>query len=184
MTAKSSQNGFGFKEKVLSFLTGWYGINLINAWVIFVSGNIIVKMIPMLFHTANNVPELEEMVDGIATIFVAYGVALEERGSLMHIFHLYPALVSPRQDFTDHICHSYGLSLLLLGLFMELAVQLVKIPDRVINTQGIEWLMFSIALAFIMGSTYMICRLSWFLLRPQLEETEQSLHTSAGLAIH
>jgi hypothetical protein len=183
MIAKDSSNGSGCREKVLNFLAGWYGISLINAWVIFVSGNIIVKMIPMLFQTTQNVTELEEMVDGIATIFVAYGVALEERSSLMHIFHLYPARFSPRQEFTDHICHSYGLSLLLLGLFMELAVQLVKIPDRVINTQGIEWLMFSIALAFIVASTYMICRLSWFLLRPQLRETGQSLNTSVELAM-
>ena len=133
----------------------------------FVSGNIIVKMIPMLFHTANNVPEFWRKWWMESPQFLSPTALLEERGSLMHIFHLYPALVSPRQDFTDHICHSYGLSLLLLGLFMELAVQLVKIPDRVINTQGIEWLMFSIAFVFIMGSTYMICRLSWFLLRPQ-----------------
>ncbi len=80
MMGSETRNGFGFKEKVLGFLTGWYGISLINAWVVFVSANIIAKMIPMLCNTANNIQELEEMVDGIATIFVAYGVALEERG--------------------------------------------------------------------------------------------------------
>lgn len=166
------------RQEILGFIAGKYGIGIINLWVIFISINIIITMIPMLFNSIDNIEDLEDMIDVLAVIFVAYGVALEERDSLMSIFQLYPDKFSRIQEFIDHVCHQYGLSLLLMGLFMELAVQLVKVPNRIVNTNGIEWLIFSVASIFIMASTIMMCRLSYLILRPVVPDDERPLPLS------
>ena len=92
--------------------------------------------------------EAEDIIEGVGVILIAWGVALEERNKLREVLGLLNR--GAREDETyeevlDENCHRYGLGLLLLGLFAEVGVECVKIPDRIINTAGIEGavLMFS-----------------------------------------
>ena len=104
-------------------------------------------------------------------ILISWGVALEERHKLREVFGLEPEESKEETDFhdpyeeaLDENCHRYGLGLLLLGLFAEVGEECVKIPDRIINTDGIESevLIFSGLLLFL-GGVLMI-RQIYFLL--------------------
>ncbi len=105
--------------------------------------------------------EAEEINSGIGVILIAWGVALEERHTLRQVFDLVPKEEgggdSHHHDGTeaalDENCHRYGLGLLLLGLFAEVGVECVRIPNRIINTDRIESevLLFSTLLIIVAG---------------------------------
>jgi len=121
----------------------------------------------LLRDMAGNVDAIENLLDGIATIFVAYGVALEERDTLMKVFKLYPHLESARQTATDKLCHFYGLSYLLIGLFMEVMIEVVKLPYRVLNNPAAEGAIFAIGLLFCLAAVVLLVRNSFSLFRKE-----------------
>ena len=85
---------------------------------------------------------MEEIIAGLAAILVAFGVALEERETLLKFVGLYPDGLTPQQGRMDHHCHGHGLSLLLLGLFSEVAVYLIRMPD--INTVDFDMVLIAL----------------------------------------
>lgn len=85
---------------------------------------------------------MEEIIAGLAAILVAFGVALEERETLLKFVGLYPDGLTPQQGRMDHHCHGHGLSLLLLGLFSEVAVYLIRMPD--INTLDFDMVLIAL----------------------------------------
>jgi hypothetical protein len=106
---------------------------------------------------------MEEILAGLAAILVAFGVALEERETLLKFVGLYPAGLTPQQVRIDHHCHGYGLSLLLLGLFAEVAVYLIRMPD--INTVDFDPALIVLSALLSFGGGVMLVRLSWLLWR-------------------
>ena len=90
--------------------------------------------------------EAEEIISGVGVILIAWGVALEERHKLREVFGLVPEHTKnadekvhvSHEEVLDESCHRYGLGQLLLGLFVEVGVECVRVPDRIINTDGIE----------------------------------------------
>lgn len=114
---------------------------------------------------SHNVEAIEDLLEGIATIFVAYGVALEERDTLMKVFKLYPAFESPAQAATDKLCHFYGLSYLLIGLFMEVIIETVKLPYRFFHTPVAEETIFIVGFLFCGAAIILLLRNSLLLLK-------------------
>ena len=112
--------------------------------------------------------DMEEILSGLAAILVAYGVAMEERGTLLSFLGSYADGATPQQQRVDHHCHGYGLSLLLLGLFAEVAVYIIRMPD--LNTVDFDPALIAISalLSFCGGLTML--RLSWLLWRDPVEE--------------
>jgi hypothetical protein len=82
-------------------------------------------------HTA------QEVVTGLGVILIGWGVALEERHKLREVFGLLGGNEA-REEAIDETCHRFGLGQLLFGLFAEIMVEAVRIPDAIINTGGIE----------------------------------------------
>jgi hypothetical protein len=115
------------------------------------------------FFTTEKV--LEDMADGFGTILIGYGVLLEERDALMRILKLYPRYAGPAEERVDQLCHVYGLFLLLLGLFAEIPVQLILIPNDTINTEGLEPYLFGVSLTFIVVALVVLLRFTEQLLR-------------------
>jgi hypothetical protein len=101
-------------------------------------------------------------------VLIAWGVALEERHSLREIFGLDVGVDEAREARIDQLCHRYGLGQLLLGLFSEMGVEFVRVPDRVINTAGIEGevIVFSAVLLTICIVMLLTQIGQMFLLRP------------------
>ena len=135
---------------------------VMNAMIVLIAMTALADMLTLAQDTLANLTELENASDAVATIYIAYGVATEERGSLMEFSGVYPALRSPLQMALDHASHCYGLSLLVVGLFMEIGVQLIKLPDSIMNTNGLEYAIFGINALFILFSMWL---LFWYSVR-------------------
>ena len=106
---------------------------------------------------------MEEIIAGLAAILVAFGVALEEREALLKFVGLYPEGLTPQQARMDHHCHGHGLSLLILGLFSEVAVYLIRMPD--INTVDFDVALIALGAVLNLAGGVMLIRLSWLLWR-------------------
>ncbi|MES2558860.1 MAG: hypothetical protein V4590_03925 [Bacteroidota bacterium] len=92
--------------------------------------------------------EMEELIDGLAGILVAAGVFFEERETIRKLATRKEETHS-RQLYHNEIAHHNGMGILLIGLFMEIGSQVLEMPQRVINTDGIE--MHIITLCFILS---------------------------------
>lgn len=73
-----------------------------------------------------------EISTGVGVILIGWGVALEERGTLREMFRLTGGADEARQQRLDLVCHHVGLGILLLGLFIELLIELARLPDDII----------------------------------------------------
>ncbi len=106
---------------------------------------------------------MEEILEGLGTILVAFGVAAEERETLLKFLRVYPEGRTPEQARTDHHCHGYGLILLLVGLFVEVTVYLIRMPD--IPTVDFDpALIVTGSVLSIAGGGFLL-RLAWLLWR-------------------
>lgn len=114
-------------------------------------------------HIIDQQHAMEEIIAGLAAILVAFGVALEERETLLKFVGLYPDGLTPQQGRMDHHCHGHGLSLLLLGLFSEVAVYLIRMPD--INTVDFDMVLIALGAVLNLAGGGMLIRLSWLLWR-------------------
>ena len=130
-------------------------------------------------HDEKLIHEIEEILEGAAVLYITYGVALESRHQIMSVLHLYPRYHNAFEESLDTICGQYGLILLLWGLFMEVPVQLVKIPDRIINTAAIEKpvLLISVAFMAITSVTLLVHILRLLTAAPAVEVDHSPLET-------
>lgn len=85
----------------------------------------------------------------VALIMIGWGVALEEREMIRRVFGVKNRPDEAWQVHLDEMCHQYGVAQLVLGLFAEIAVALIALPDRIINTVGWEHTLLTIALVLI-----------------------------------
>lgn len=141
------------RSRLAGILIDRYSFTLFNLFIVYVLIASIIRMAPMLFNIINNIIELEGICDASATILIAYGVVLEERASLMKILGIPPKVLD---DHIDHLCHDLGVELLVIGLLMEVVVQLIRIPNEIVNTDGIEWFIFLSGAIFAFLSSYLI----------------------------
>ena len=91
----------------------------------------------------------ENLIEGLGVVLIGWGVALEERDGLADLLGSPFAADDHRQSAINHICHAYGLAMLVVGLFAEIAMECVKLPDHIINTYGLERWPLTIATAFL-----------------------------------
>lgn len=159
------------RDTVFLALTSRHGIFLFNVLLIALIFLTLAKMLPMILNTVQNVAELEDISEYMGVILIGYGVAVEERHSFMEIFNLYPRFATPLQERVDHSCHKYGLCYLVLGLFMEMCVACIKIPNSILNTEQLEYLIFGFSFVFLAGSVLLMIRHSWRLLRAHCPAT-------------
>lgn len=76
--------------------------------------------------------EVEELIDGLAGIFVAAGVFFEERETIRKI-NAHKEETHPAQIYLNEVAHHNGMGILLLGLFMEIGTQAIRLPERLIS---------------------------------------------------
>ena len=100
--------------------------------------------------TLEEIGEMQELIDGYGGILVAAGVFFEERETLIHLSHKRnqkeQAEPTKLETYLNLIAHHNGLGILLMGLFVEIGSQIMEMPSRVINTDGIEVYILAICL--------------------------------------
>jgi len=89
----------------------------------------------------------------VALMMIGWGVALEEREIIRRVFGAKGRADEAWQVHLDELCHQYGVAQLVLGLFAEIAVALISLPDRIINTVGYEHALLVVALVLIAVGT-------------------------------
>ena len=109
-----------------------------------------------LGNSMDDTERVETILEGLATMFVAYGVALEEREGLMRMIGYYPASLTPRETYLDNISHQYGVLLLIIALITEVIIQIVKIPDRFIDAVSFELLIYGLATVCLVVIGYLL----------------------------
>jgi hypothetical protein len=90
---------------------------------------------------------MNEILDGIAGIFVAIGVLMEERETILKISGSSP---KPNDIFLNEVAHHNGMGLLLIGLFMELISLMIESPKNIVNTSGIEKYLYILGFLIIL----------------------------------
>jgi hypothetical protein len=111
----------------------------------------VITIVQDLLH--GKLDEPMEILEGVGVVLIGWGVAIEERPSLREIFHI---VGGPREEIEagiDTLCHSSGIGLLIFGLFAEIAVTAVRLPNHIIPTEGFDApvLYFSTLLVVIGG---------------------------------
>ena len=144
------------------------GFLLFSRYSLIVTGMIIlsvsVDVLHHLYEWALSQPDdLEEMLretEGVSMLFLVIGLLLKERRLLEKLF----ATGAGHEDWLNNLSLRSGLGLILTGTALRVATQLIRIPNRVISTQGKEQYIFAIGLIFCAVATlqvlYLIIRLA------------------------
>ena len=94
----------------------------------------------------------------IALIMIGWGVALEERAVIRKRLGVTGRADEAWQIHIDEMCHEYGVAQLVLGLFAEIAVAMISLPDRIVNTVGLEYTLLTISIVLIALGTLIQAR--------------------------
>ena len=148
---------------VLRTLTSRTAMNIVNILLILLLIHGVYEVLVSLPQVSTLQHRMEDVLEGLGTILVALGVALEERETLLCFFGVYPADLTPMQNRIDHHCHGYGLLLLLVGLFIEVAVYAIRMPN--LETIDFDPALLLIGAVLCAVGAVLLARLSWLIWR-------------------
>lgn len=114
----------------------------------------VVAAIQDLIH--GKLDESLEVLEGVGVVLIGWGVAIEERPSLRKIFHLEGGPNEALEMGIDELCHSSGIGLLIFGLFAEIAVTAVRLPNHVVPTEGFDPAVLCVSAFFIVLGAYVL----------------------------
>jgi hypothetical protein len=133
------------KQRLASIILHPYVLSIANILilVLFYSS---IKATWLVLKPLDHYEEAVELWDGYATILLGLGVVLEERSTLRKILKANWSEQRRRTEvFVEEVCHDYGVLLVVLGVVIELFAWLVKIPNEVLDSSGIEFVLLNIA---------------------------------------
>ena len=172
----------GYRTTAARILTCRYTLIAISAFFLIVSIYTICKAFALLMDDINNLEGIDDLYNGLGTIFIAYGVALEGRSILMTFFGLYPKYQNEKEETVDQICEDYGLLLLIGGLCMEVAAEMVVIPSRFLDLKDVETGVFVAGFIFWLMVVYLMVRKAMHLIacRPDYRRGSEKLDKAAS----
>jgi hypothetical protein len=116
-------------------------------------------MIEVIYILAlgKHIQEALEVVTGIGVILIGWGVALEERHDLREIFNIHTHN-EEWQSGIDFSCKSTGIGALVFGLFAEMCIEAIKLPNHIINTEGLNEGVVALSMVFLALTAYILIR--------------------------
>jgi hypothetical protein len=168
-TVRIKQKGSSVFRRVIHnfghLLFGRVSLVIFGLLILTAAAEVINDLYAGVIRPGSDVEEMLHDVEGISSLFLGVGLILKERQQLRLIFGLIPAHKSSLEDWRDSLCHNMGLCLLLIGTAMSLSAQLIRIPDRIIPTQGQENIIFAFGLLFCLLAfiilLYLLIRLTF-----------------------
>lgn|SRR6476659_6989383 len=122
-----------------------------------------------------DVEHIVDMLEGLAIILIGWGVAIEERHSLREMAGLVPTPDDERQVAVDRVSHSSGICMLILGLFAEIGVEAVRLPNDVLPTfdfdHGVAWVAVGLVVVggiVLVHHLVVMAGIIWFGYRPKI----------------
>ncbi|MFI5033288.1 MAG: hypothetical protein ACHQPH_21565 [Reyranellales bacterium] len=126
-------------------------------------------------RAGKDVEHIAEMLEGLGIILIGWGVAIEERHSLRQMAGLIGSPDSEREIAIDHVSHSNGICMLILGLFAEIGVEAVRLPNDVLPTfdfdEGVTWITIGFVVVgglVLLHHLAMLAGIVWFGHRPKM----------------
>ncbi|MDR3670864.1 MAG: hypothetical protein P4L36_08470 [Holophaga sp.] len=154
-------------------LTSRTALIAMNAVFTYCTALILWGVVLEMRHGQPNMHELDQIIEGMAVISIAFGVALESREDIMEILRLYPRFLCATEERIDQVCKDFGIGFLLYGLFMEIPNQMVRIPNHIVNTAGIELPTLMLSVVFVAAILLTSLMATWRLIRlPPLRKTK------------
>lgn len=95
------------------------------------------------------IDQMSDTLNSVAGVLVALGVLMECRATIQKITK---TKNNSLQEHLNEVAEHNGIGLLLLGLFMEIATALIYVPNKLIDTSGIELYLFYSCFLFIFVS--------------------------------
>lgn len=97
------------------------------------------------------IDQMSDTLNSVAGVLVALGVLMESRVTIQKMIkakikneHL--------QEYINEIAEHNGMGLLLLGLFMEIVTLVIYVPNKLIDTSGVELYLFYSCFFFLIIS--------------------------------
>jgi len=160
------------RTRLFRTLTSRSALIVMNTVFTYLTLIILWGVVMELRRSQPNWHELDQIIEGMAVISVAFGVALESREDIMVILGLYPRFACPTEHRIDQVCKDYGIGFLLFGLFMEIPNVAVRLPEYILPTEGIEVPTLAISVFFTICVLLGSVLATWRLIKlPPLRET-------------
>ena len=99
-----------------------------------------------------------EILESIGVVLIGWGVAIEERPSQREIFKLTATANDTFEAGVDVLCHGSGIGLLIFGLFSEICVAAVRLPNHIVPTEGFDPVVLGIGAFFIILGAYVLAQ--------------------------
>ena len=154
-----------FATPLYRLLTSRAAVIVLKGLFTYFTATILSGVVLELPHGKPNFHELEQIIEGMAVLSIAFGVAQESRQDLMEILELYPRYDCATERRIDQVCHDFGIGFLLFGLFMEIPNVAVKVPDYIFPTAGIEVPTLVVSELFVVCVLVASLLATWRLLR-------------------
>jgi hypothetical protein len=172
-TARVKKHGSSaFRRTVHNFghlLFDRISLIIVGLLILVIAAEVINDLYAGVVRPGNDVDEMLSEVEGLSSLFLGVGLILKERKQLRLILGLISTQESPQEERRNRLCLNMGLCLLLNGTAMRLSAQLIRIPDRIIPTQGQEDIIFAIGILFCLLASAI---LSYLLIRLSFEQRE------------
>jgi hypothetical protein len=97
------------------------------------------------------IDQMSDTLNSVAGVLVALGVLMESRVTIQKMIK---AKIKDEhlQEYINEIAEHNGMGLLLLGLFMEIVTLVIYVPNRLIDTSGVELYLFYSCFFFLIIS--------------------------------
>jgi hypothetical protein len=121
--------------------------------------------------------EAVELWEGYGTILLGFGVILEERATLKNILKI----KIDHDDPVEELCHDYGMFFVIFGVLIEVFAWLVKIPNEVLDTYQVEFVLLNIsAVLALIGAIFQLRFGILLHARPKKKHVQHHSHTNAS----
>lgn len=133
--------------KLLNFLlknlAGRFSFILMNLFTLIFSVHLLIYMFGFMEHfstmSVQKIDMISKTINGLADILVALGVIMESR---IVITKMTKSPANLLEEYLNEIGEHNGMGLLILGLFMETTTAMIDAPNEVMDTRGIENILF------------------------------------------
>ncbi len=95
------------------------------------------------------IDQMSDTLNSVAGMLVALGVLMECRVTIQKMTK---TPTTELDEYLNEIAEHNGVGLLLLGLFMEIVTLMIYVPNKLIDTSGIEIYLFDSCFVFIIIS--------------------------------
>lgn len=159
-----------FRNLIFAGIISRPGMIFLNLLLVFLLAFSVCHSVRYLFNTTNDAAAADDLIDAIAAMLVAYGVVLEERDTIRAMLRkkcsepegsVNDESNGDAEEKIDHYAHYCGTTLVVIGLFIEVLGEMVKIPHHIYNFKSLEDWLFGIAFVFMFMSAWAVIHFSF-----------------------